>query len=99
MSECIPLTREMLQNPIDILVTDRLEFQQAKDLALQKAGEVCAEPLLLAWFDRARGQFSPNIPCCRREDKPSWLAYGESRGGDIVICINGLDYVFVFRKY
>ena len=52
--------------------------------------------MLLAWFDRARGVFSPNITCCR-EDKPSWLTYAESRGGDIVICINDLDYVFVFR--
>ncbi len=97
MPECIPLTREMLQNPMEIRVTEPLDFQQAKDLAQQRAGEVCEAPLLLAWFDRARGQYSPNIPCCR-EDKPSWLNYAESRGGNIVICINDLDYVFVFKR-
>jgi hypothetical protein len=85
----------MLQNPIDLQVDGPLDFSRAQSLARQRAGEVDSEPMLLAWFDRARGLFSPNITCCR-EDKPSWLTYAESRGGDIVICINDLDYVFVF---
>lgn len=97
MPECVPLTREMLRDPLEILVDDpNLNFSQAQTLARQRAGEINAEPLLLAWFDRARGVFSPNITCCR-EDKPSWLTYAESRGGNIVISINDLEYVFVFR--
>jgi hypothetical protein len=96
MSECVLLTRKMLKNPIKIQVKGPLDFSQAQDLARRRAGEVGDEPMLLAWFDRARGLFSPNITCCR-EDKPSWLTYAESRGGDLVICINDLDYVFVFR--
>jgi len=97
MPECVPLTREMLKDPIEIQVDDpNLDFSQAQALARRRAKEVCAEPMLLAWFDRARGAFSPNITCCR-EDKPSWLTYAESRGGDLVISINDLDYVFVFR--
>lgn len=96
MPECVPLRREMLKNPINIQVDDpNLDFSQAQTLARRRAGEVCAEPLLLAWCDRTRGAFSPNITCCR-EDQPSWLTYAESRGGDIVININDLDYVFVF---
>lgn len=97
MPECVPLTREMLKDPIEMRVAGRLDFQQAKDLASRRAGEIGAEPLLLAWFDRTRGVFSPNLTCCR-EDKPSWLTYAESRGGDIVISINDLDYVFVFKS-
>ena len=97
MPECVPLTREMLKNPIDIQVDDpNLDFSQAQTLARRRAGEVCAGPMLLAWLDRARGAFSPNLTCCR-EDKPSWLTYAESRGGDLVIAINDLEYVFVFR--
>jgi hypothetical protein len=96
MPACVPLTREMLQDPIEIWVDGRLDFPQAQDLARRRAREVCEEPMLLAWFDRARSQFSPNITCCR-EDKPSWLTYAESRGGNIVININDLDYVFVFK--
>lgn len=97
MSECVLLTREMLKNSIDIQVDGPLDFPLAQNLARQRAGEVYDEPMLLAWCDRARGAFSPNITCCR-EDKPSWLTYAESRGGDIVICINELDYVFVFTS-
>ena len=97
MPECVPLTREMLKNPIEIQSRGlRSIFRRPKNLARHRAGEVGGEPMLLAWFDRARGVFSPNITCCR-EDKPSWLTYAESRGGDIVISINDLDYVFVFR--
>ena len=96
MAECVPLTREMLKNPIKLQVDGPLEFPRAENLARRRAGEICAESMLLAWFDRTRGLFSPNITCCR-EDKPSWLTYSESRGGDIVIVINDLDYVFVFR--
>ena len=96
MSECVPLTRKMLKNPIDLQVQGSLDFSQAQNLARRRARAAGGEPMLLAWFDRARGAFSPNITCCR-EDKPSWLTYAESRGGDIIININDLDYVFVFR--
>ena len=96
MPECVPLSRGMLKNPIDLQVQGPVDFSQAQNLARRRALEVGGEPMLLAWFDRARGVFSPNITCCR-EDKPSWLTYAESRGGDIVICVNDLDYVFVFR--
>lgn len=96
MPECVPLTREMLKDPLEMRVEGPLDFPRAQNLAVRRAAKVCAEPLLMAWFDRAQGRFSPNIPCCR-EDKPSWLIYAESRGGDIIICINDLDYVFVFR--
>jgi hypothetical protein len=87
----------MLRDPIELRLDDaNLDFSQAQSLARQRAGEICDKPMLLAWFDRARSVFSPNITCCR-EDKPSWLTYAESRGGDIVISINDLKYVFVFR--
>ena len=97
MPECVLLTRQMLRNPIDLCVSDpNLDFPQAQKLAYLRAREICAEPMLLAWFDRKRGRFSPNITCCR-EDKPSWLTYAESRGGDMVISINDEEYVFVFK--
>ena len=96
MPPCLPLSREMLRDPIDLRVEGPLDFSQAQSLARRRAGELRDEPLLLAWFDRSRGLFSPHLPCCR-EDKPSWLTYAESRGGDLVICVNELDYVFVFK--
>ena len=61
----------MLKDPIEIQVDDpNLDFSQAQTLARRRAGEVCAEPMLLAWFDRARGQFSPNITCAGKTNPP-----------------------------
>jgi len=37
------------------------------------------------------------VTCCS-DDKPAWLVYAESRGGDLVIDINGESYVFVYRR-
>jgi len=98
MTTCPTLTREMLPNPVDLTIRDdALGFLRAKQAADRRAGELCAEPMLLAWFDRAAGRFSPNITCCR-EDLPSWLAYGLSRGGDLIIDINAEAFVFVYLR-
>ena len=98
MADCILLTRDMLKDPIDVSVADEsLDFSQARAIADRRARELAPEPLLLAWYDRGAGAFSPRIPCCS-DDKPTWLIYAESRGGDLVIDINGEAYVFVYRR-
>ena len=98
MTTCPALTREMLPDPVDIRVADdNLDFPRAKQAADRQARELCAEPMLLAWFDRNAGRFSPDIVCCR-EDQPSWLAYGLSRGGDLIIDINAEAFVFVYLR-
>jgi len=98
LTTCPNLTREMLPDPVDLhLEDDALDFPRARKAADHRARELCAEPMLLAWFDRAAGRFSPNIVCCR-EDLPSWLAYGLSRGGDLVIDINAEAFVFVYHR-
>jgi len=98
MAECIPLSREMLKDPIDIGVPDApLDFARARAIAEARAREAGAEPMLLAWYDRSAGAFSPRVTCCG-DDKPGWLIYAESRGGDLVIDINGEAYVFVYRR-
>ena len=53
--------------------------------------------MLLAWYDRGAGAFSPQVTCCG-DAKPAWLIYAESRGGDLVIDINEEAYVFVYRR-
>jgi hypothetical protein len=98
MTECIPLSREMLKDPIDIAVADEpLDFSRARALADRRAREVGDDPMLLAWYNRGTGEFSPRVTCCR-DDKPAWLTYAESRGGDLVIDINAEAYVFVYRR-
>jgi hypothetical protein len=98
MAGCIPLSREMLKDPIDISVSDEsLDFARARAIAETRARQEGPEPMLLAWYDRGAGAFSPQVTCCS-DDKPAWLIYAESRGADLVIDINDEAYVFVYRR-
>ena len=98
MADCMPLSREMLKDPIDIGVADEpLDFARARAIAEARARQEDPEPMLLAWFDRSAGTFSPQVTCCS-DDKPAWLVYAASRGGDLIIDINEEAYVFVYRR-
>lgn len=94
---CTYVTREMLSHPVMVRVDDNpLDMMAAKVIADHKARELSADPMLLAWFDRKTGKFSPDVTCCGSE-KPTWLVYAESRGADISVDINNEDYVFMYR--
>jgi hypothetical protein len=71
-----------------------LDFAAVQALARLAAGSAAPEPMLLAWYDRRRGQESPQVPECQH--KPGWLAYAESHGGDIRVDVNDGEYVFIF---
>lgn len=96
MAACIELTREMLISPIRLSINDKdLHFATAREFADGKAFEINPDAMLLAWFDRKSGEFSPRVECCN-DKKPGWLVYAETRGGRIVIDINDEEYVFVY---
>jgi hypothetical protein len=98
MTDCMLLTRAMLKDPIDIAVSDEpLDFSRARAIAEARALQEDSDPMLLAWYDRGAGAFSPQVTCCG-DAKPAWLIYAESRGGDLVIDINREAYVFVYRR-
>jgi hypothetical protein len=98
MADCIRLTREMLKDPIDLEVPDAtLDCTQARALAEARARQEDPDPMLLAWYDRDAGAFSPQVTCCG-DKKPAWLIYAESRRGDLVIDINQEAYVFVYLR-
>ena len=96
MTECIPLKRDMLKDPVHLRVAGEPDFARARARADQRARELAAEPMLLAWYNGGTGEFSPQVTCCR-DDRPAWLTYAESRGGDLVIDINDEAFVFVYR--
>jgi hypothetical protein len=52
--------------------------------------------MLLSWFDKKSGRYSPHEAECCKEGKPSWVEYAKSRGGNLTIDINDEDFVFVF---
>jgi hypothetical protein len=72
-----------------------LDFAAAKDLAKQRATEICADPMLLSWYQGQTGESYPNLEC-GPGDKPAWIVYAESRGGDLTIVINEGQYVFIY---
>jgi len=72
-----------------------LDFAEAKDLAKQKAKETCADPMLLSFYQGKTGESYPNLEC-GTGDKPAWIVYAESRGGDLTIDINEGQYVFIY---
>jgi hypothetical protein len=54
-----------------------------------------ADPMLLSWYQGKTGESYPNLEC-GPGDKPAWIVYAESRGGDLTIDINEGQYVFVY---
>jgi hypothetical protein len=75
-----------------------LDFTEAKDIARQKAKGRCADPMLLSWFQGKTGESYPNMEC-GPGDKPAWITYAESRGGDLVIDINQGLYIFIYLSF
>lgn len=96
MYDCKYVTREMLSNPIHVsMKSECMDFQTAKAVADHKAREVNPDAMLLSWFDRRSGRFSPDVICCGTE-KPTWLTYAESRCDTIPVDINNEEFVFVY---
>ena len=72
-----------------------LDFANAKEIAKQKAKEVCDDPMLLSWYRGDTGESYPNTEC-GRGDQPAWVLYAESRGSDIAVDINTGQYIFLY---
>ena len=97
MSICKAVTRGVLSDPVEIRIeNEALNFETARLIADQKAREIASDPMLLGWYDSGTGRYSPNVECCSA-DKPGWIVYAETRGGDITIDINDEQYVFIYR--
>lgn len=72
------------------------DFPEAKRVADRTARNSGRDPMLLAWFVKETGEHSPRVECCG-EEKPAWLVYAESRGGNFTVSVNDGAYVFVYR--
>ena len=96
MKTCRALERNMLPNPVDLKIDNgKLDFTTAKNLSYDKANEMLEHPMLMGWYNRNSGHFSPNVTCCS-EDKPGWVVYSESRGGNLSVTVNDEQYVFIY---
>jgi len=96
MSTCALLKKNMLPNPVELYVDEnKLDFNSARLLSDEKANELIEKPMLISWYDRDTGRFSPDVTCCS-EDKPGWVVYAESRGGNLSVTVNDERYVFIY---
>lgn len=97
MNSCRTIPTEKLENTLNVRVDEKnLDFRKAKALADEKAREVAFDPMLLAWYEKSTGRYSPDVECCG-EDKPSWIIYAESRGARVTVSVNDTDYLFLYR--
>ena len=92
----IPI-KKFLTNPVKLKSDKDLGFETAKQIATQKAREIGSDPMLLAWYDGKTGEYTPKTEC-GAGDRPAWIIYAESRGGDITIDINDEEYIFIFKS-
>ena len=89
---------DMLPNPVFVLLDQTgLDFERAQDAASNLAKKLYWEPMLLSWFDKNAGKYSPRDVTCCTKDKPGWVEYAKSRGGNFTVDINYEEYVFIFR--
>jgi hypothetical protein len=87
---------DLMDNCVQLTIADtNLNFEQAQAIARQKAKEFSADPMLLSWYQGKTGKFYPDFEC-GRSDKPTWVLYAESRGGNTAININNGEYIFIY---
>jgi hypothetical protein len=56
------LNREMLHLQIAVFLEDSdLDFYRARKVTAVRARQLTEEPMLLAWYDRRSGEFSPRV--------------------------------------
>lgn len=67
-------------------------FAEARSIAVSKARETIAEPVIVAWKDDNSGQFAPEIP---GGSAGRWHDYGESNEGALELQV-GNAYHFIF---
>ena len=91
--------KTFLTNPIQLKSEKKsLDFETAKQIADQKASDLCSDPMMLAWYQGKTGDYVPKTEC-GIGDRPAWIIYAESRGGDITIDINDEEYIFIYKSY
>jgi hypothetical protein len=98
MEACEIPRKDMLPNPVYLeLDKGGLDFEGARDAAKNLAQKLYWEPMLLSWFDKNAGKYSPQAVTCCKEGMPGWVEYARSRGGNFSVNINHEEYVFIFR--
>lgn len=93
-----PLSQTQHRNAREIGVSVQgvvLDYAAAHILASTLAGKAAGDAMPVAWFDGKNNVGYPEVQECAG-DKPGWLAYAESHGGNLEVNVNGGEFIFVF---
>ncbi len=95
----IPLTEpDPKAEYINLSVADPgFDFAAAKQMAKEKALELCSYPMILSWKNTQTGQFHPDYEC-GKTDRPFWIRYAESRGANLIVDFNDGLFIFMILK-
>lgn len=96
MMACEIPSSKSLPNPVHLRIDGEVDFLKAQAMAKEQASAYSSDAMLLSWFDKKSGRYSPHDIACCADGKPSWVNYAVSRGGNLTIDFNDEDYVFVF---
>ena len=83
---------------VDEVAAD-LDFLSAKAMADELARRELAEPVCLAWYDRARDRESPaHASECHGDcEMPGYVEYAVTRGAELKVVVGAGAYVFCYR--
>jgi len=98
VGSAFPLSQDTHRNVKEIAVSIQgvaLDYAAAHILASALAEKAAGETMLVAWFDGNNKVGYPEVQECTG-DKPGWLAYAESHGGNLEVNVNGGEFIFVF---
>jgi hypothetical protein len=98
MAQIFSITDNQENETINFDINDKsLDFQTAKQMAKDKAFEICDNPMILSWKNGKTGKSYPDYKCGETE-KPFWIAYAEGRGANLTINFNEGEYIFKVLK-
>lgn len=98
MAEIKEITENQEKETLNIdMDTSDLSFEEAKQMAKDKAFEICDNPMMLSWKNGRTGEYYPNYEC-GVEGKPFWIRYAEGRGANLTVDFNQGEYVFMLLK-
>jgi hypothetical protein len=70
-----------------------VDFRFAEEISKLVAAKKGFE-MIIAWYDPEKDRHFPNVRCCG-EDEPSWYIYGKSRGGKLLVDVEGYQFLYI----
>lgn len=96
MTEMIPAGGTAMTEVAITVDGIELSWDLARDMAYAIARRDDEDPMLVSWFDKATGKFSPSCCKCQIKEGPAWEIYGKNHGGRYRISINHDTFVFIY---